>query len=61
MRMPTLLIYGSQDKATPIKSVCEQLHQKIADSKLIIIDGADHIVHQTDSEKVNTTTREFLK
>ncbi len=60
LSLPTLLIYGSQDKATPIKSIGEKLHQKIASSKLIIIDGADHFVHQSNSEEVGKKIEEFL-
>ncbi len=60
LHLPTLLIYGSQDKATPLKSIGQKLHQKIAGSKLIVIDGADHFVHQTAAKEVAKDIQEFL-
>lgn len=58
--IPTLLIYGDQDTATPVQSVGQQLNMRIAGSYLKIIPGADHFVHQAASEKVSKDILEFL-
>lgn len=61
IKIPTLLIYGDVDKATPVSTVGQLLHEKIGGSKLEIINGADHFALQTHSEQVNKLTLEFLK
>jgi len=58
--VPTLLIYGEQDKATPIESVAKQLNTRIAGSYLKIIPGADHFVHQVAATEVSQEIQEFL-
>lgn len=59
--VPTLLVYGDQDKATPVDSVGELLHQAIAGSVLEVVPGADHFVHQQKSEQVANLIQEFIK
>lgn len=59
--IPTLLIYGEQDRATPLESVGKQLNTRIAGSYLKIIPGADHFVHQMATEEVAQDIKEFLK
>lgn len=61
LAIPTLLIYGDQDKATPLKSIGQKLHTLIKYSRLEIIPNAAHFVHQTDSGQVNRLIAEFLK
>ena len=61
IKIPTLLIYGNQDNATPVRSVGTPLHHKIKGSKLEIIAGADHFAHQTHPAQVNSIIAEFLK
>lgn len=58
--IPTLLIYGELDKATPVDTVAKPLHTRIAGSYLKIIPGADHFVHQTAKEEVTKDVLEFL-
>jgi len=58
--LPTLLIYGNKDKATPLKGVGEPLHRQIANSRLEIVDGADHFAHQTNPEQIQKLIMEFL-
>ena len=41
VRMPVLLIYGSEDTETP-PVIGERLHALIKDSKLVLLDGFDH-------------------
>ena len=58
--VPTLLVYGSNDKATP--PFYGEIYQKlIAGSKLLIVDGATHFVHHEEPEQVGQAIQEFLK
>ncbi|GAC1386356.1 MAG: alpha/beta hydrolase [Candidatus Saccharimonadales bacterium] len=58
--IPTLLIYGDQDRATPLAQIGQRLHDLIANSRLEIVQGADHFVHQAEPERVNQLVEEFL-
>ena len=60
LSLPTLLIYGSQDKATPIKDIGQVLHKHINGSKLNIVNGAGHFVHQDAPSEVNASIKDFL-
>jgi len=60
LKVPTLLIYGDHDTATPVNHVGVPLHQAIKNSKLNILHGADHFVHHTASEQVTSQVKEFL-
>lgn len=57
--VPTLLIYGDQDKATPVDDVGKPLANCITNSKLIIIPGLDHFV-QLQPDKIMPALEEFL-
>lgn len=59
IEVPTFLIWGSHDMATPI-SEGKRLHSLIKNSKLIEIDGAGHFVHKENPEKVTMLIKEFL-
>lgn len=59
--IPTLLIYGDQDTATPLETVGKRLNERIAGSSLKIIPGAEHFAHQTASDEVAKDILEFLK
>lgn len=61
IKLPTLLIYGDKDRATPVQSVGQKLHKRIRLSKLEVIIGADHFVHQADPNQVTKSILEFLK
>jgi pimeloyl-ACP methyl ester carboxylesterase len=59
IELPTLLIYGAEDKATP--PLYGQIYAKlIKGSKLETIDGAGHFVHHDKSEEVFKLIRDFL-
>ncbi len=60
LTLPTLLMYGDQDKATPLKTVGEVLHSEIKDSKLVVVPGVDHFVHHGGVQDVSRTIQEFL-
>ena len=57
--VPTLLIYGSKDQATPVKDG-QTLSRAISDSRLEIIEGAGHFLHQEQPENVSRLVEDFL-
>ncbi|MGA9981308.1 MAG: alpha/beta fold hydrolase [Candidatus Sulfotelmatobacter sp.] len=59
IRCPTLIVAGSKDQAVPIQHA-EMLHEGIAGSRLVIIDGADHSLIWTHPDELARVTREFL-
>lgn len=59
LTIPTLLIYGDQDKATPINGVGDVLHEAIQGSELHVVASADHFVHQVAVEEVAQAIVEF--
>jgi pimeloyl-ACP methyl ester carboxylesterase len=60
LTQPTLLIYGEQDKATPVW-YGEALHEAIDGSTLEILPGAGHFVHRDRADDVNKVVSEFLR
>jgi pimeloyl-ACP methyl ester carboxylesterase len=60
LKLPTLLIYGSSDTSTP-PEMGNELHNLIQDSRLKIIGGAGHFVHQDKSREVAEYIEDFLK
>jgi pimeloyl-ACP methyl ester carboxylesterase len=60
IKLPTLIIVGTQDINTPVK-YAQYLRNKIADSKLVIIEGATHNVMIEKPDEVNRAIVEFLK
>ncbi|MEK7603056.1 MAG: alpha/beta hydrolase [Patescibacteria group bacterium] len=59
IKLPTLLIYGQNDEATPPR-YGEQFHIKIKNSKLEIITNCGHFVHQQAPRIVNKIIVDFL-
>lgn len=60
LAVPTLLIYGDQDRATPVESIGVPLHELIKDSRLHIVHGADHFVHQRMPGEIAKQIAEFV-
>ena len=58
IKIPTLLIYGSKDKATPIK-YGHILNRSIRGSRLELT-SAGHFVHQDEASKVASLIKNFL-
>jgi pimeloyl-ACP methyl ester carboxylesterase len=58
--VPTLLIWGDQDVRSPL-SVAEDLLARIPESRLVVLDGADHLSHVEAPERFNDEVRGFLK
>jgi len=57
---PTLLIYGENDKATPIE-YGRILHELMSDSTLEIIGGAGHFIHLDKPQEVFKLITDFLQ
>jgi proline-specific peptidase len=59
IKSPTLLIAASHDRLTP-QSCMEEMHVKIPNSKLIVIEKSGHFVPMTRTPEVNRTIIDFL-
>jgi pimeloyl-ACP methyl ester carboxylesterase len=59
LHVPTLIIYGSKDTATP-PVYGERYQHAITDSRLEVLEGAGHFVHHDEPQKVATLIQEFL-
>ena len=57
--IPTLLVYGLNDSATPVE-YGELLSSKITGSKLNVIEDAGHFVHHDATDEVNQLVKLFL-
>lgn len=57
--MPTLIIVGANDRMTPPK-YSKFLHESIAGSKLVVIDGAGHLPHLEQPAAVNAAITGWL-
>lgn len=58
--LPTLIIVGRDDEMTPVK-YSEYLHQQIAGSRLVVIEGAGHAVPMEKPDEVNRAIDEFVR
>jgi pimeloyl-ACP methyl ester carboxylesterase len=59
LKLPTLLVWGEDDLVTPI-SEGRKLNELIEDSKLHILHGAGHFVHQQKTDEVAELIKKFL-
>ena len=57
--VPTLIIVGGEDRLTPPK-FSRYLHQRIAGSALLEVEGAGHLVMAERPDVVNPAIRDFL-
>jgi len=60
IKKPTLLLTASHDKVTP-KASMEQIHEKIPNSTLVVIEKAGHDSPLEKTPEVNQNIIEFLK
>lgn len=60
IRVPTLVICGSQDEMTPPK-YSQHLANSIEGAKLVVIEGGSHHVFLEKPEEVNRAIADFLK
>jgi pimeloyl-ACP methyl ester carboxylesterase len=59
LKLPTLLVYGRQDRAVPVADG-ETYHRLIKNSQLEILEEAEHFVHLDQPAKVVELIEEFL-
>jgi len=59
IKCPTLIVAGSDDNAVPIHHA-NMLHDGISGSRLVIVDGADHTLIWTHSERLLRAVDEFI-
>jgi 3-oxoadipate enol-lactonase len=59
INVPALILVGKHDAITPVAD-SEQMHAKIAGSKLVIIEGAGHVSNIEQAETFNRAVKEFL-
>lgn len=57
--VPTLVICGELDKVTPVKE-SQVFHERINDSKFVIIPGTGHLCYQEAPESFNAIVLEFV-
>ena len=60
IKIPGLIVCGSEDILTPVK-YSEYLGKNILGSRLVVIQGAGHMVMIEKPDQVNTAIEEFLK
>ena len=56
---PTLILAGSNDVGVPIHHA-KMLHEGIAGSRLVVIEGADHALIWTHTHEFARAVNEFL-
>ncbi len=56
---PTLLIYGSLDKATPA-AFGRVFASQIEHAEFQLVEGADHFLHHSHAEQVNKLVKDFI-
>lgn len=60
IRVPTLIVVGEDDKATPVSSA-RAMHDAIRGSRLVIIPEAGHVSNLEQPERFNAALLEFLQ
>jgi 3-oxoadipate enol-lactonase len=59
VRLPALIIVGEEDPGTPV-SAAEAIHQRIKDSRLVILPSARHLSNVEQPEAFNNALLDFL-
>ncbi len=60
INVPTLLIWGKQDKLIPLK-FGKKFAQELPNSQLVIFDDLGHVPHEENPQKTVTAVIDFLK
>ncbi len=58
--VPTLIIHGDSDAIVPFEFSGRRSHEMIADSSLVVIEGAPHGFNATHAERFNRALLDFL-
>lgn len=60
LKVPVLLIHGKKDTIFPVKNSIE-VAKKLKNSKLVLLENADHIIVLNHFEKISKVIDDFLK
>ncbi len=60
IKLPTLIMVGEEDPGTPV-SASQAIHERIVNSKLVILPSARHLSNVEQAEAFNTALLTFLK
>ncbi len=60
IKMPTLIMVGEEDPGTPV-SASQAIHERISNSKLVILPFARHLSNVEQTEAFNAALLEFLE
>jgi 3-oxoadipate enol-lactonase len=60
IKMPTLIMVGEDDPGTPV-SASKAIHERISNSKLVILPSARHLSNIEQTQAFNSVLLEFLK
>jgi 3-oxoadipate enol-lactonase len=60
IKLPTLIMVGEDDPGTPV-SASEAIHERISNSKLVILPSARHLSNVEQTEAFNANLVQFLK
>jgi 3-oxoadipate enol-lactonase len=60
IRIPTLIMVGEDDPGTPV-SASQAIHERISNSKLVILPSARHLSNVEQTETFNAALIKFLK
>ncbi|MCD6072102.1 MAG: hydrolase or acyltransferase, alpha/beta fold family [Microvirga sp.] len=60
LKVPTLLVWGRQDKLVPL-SVGRRLHRALPDSRLVVIEESGHLPHEEKPAEVVSAMLSFLE
>lgn len=59
IKTPTLIIVGREDPGTPVEAA-QAMHQRIADSQLVVLPSAAHLSNVEQSEAFNQSLMNFI-
>ena len=59
INLPTLIMVGEEDPGTPV-AASEAMHERISDSRLVVLPSARHLSNIEQSEAFNAALMEFL-
>lgn len=61
IKVPTMLIWGDSDVATPLEPFGNSAHQGISNSRLEVLRGVNHFPQVENPEKVISLIEDFMK
>jgi pimeloyl-ACP methyl ester carboxylesterase len=60
LRMPTLVVHGTEDRILPFEATAKRLPDLVADLRLIAVEGGPHNIGWTHPDEANKALLEFL-